>query len=190
LGDVAWPRAVWRPFHPSLVTGGFRPYRDYSGGGMTDWGAHRFGAAMFAIGVHKTGPVEVLNPHDSDVDKLTFVFANGLKMCHGGSRNITYVGTDGELPGSDKQPSGDVDIEGYKGRGLLGDFVESVKTRSRAFRDIEIAHRACTVCHLGNISYWLKRSFKWDPEKEEIVGDPAANRWLDRPRRGEWSLDV
>jgi hypothetical protein len=29
---------------------------------MTDWGAHRFGAAMFAIGVHKTGPVEVIPP--------------------------------------------------------------------------------------------------------------------------------
>ena len=35
--------APWRPFHDNLINGGFRPFRDYSGGGMTDWGAHRFG---------------------------------------------------------------------------------------------------------------------------------------------------
>ena len=40
--------APWRQYHVSLIRGGFRPYRDYSGNGMTDWVAHRFGAAMFA----------------------------------------------------------------------------------------------------------------------------------------------
>jgi hypothetical protein len=182
--------APWRPFHSSLIRGGFRPHRDFSGGGMTDWGAHRFGAAMFAIGVHKTGPVQVIPPNGDDVKMLTFVFENGLRMYHGGTKNITYKGTEGELPGSNRQVSGDVDIQGYKGRGLTGDFVESVKTRTRAFRDIEIAHRACTVCHLGNLAYWLKRPLKWDPVKEEIVGDPEANRWLDRPKRDPWTLEA
>ncbi len=58
--------APWRPFHENLIHGGFRPYRDYSGGGMTDWGAHRFGAAMFACGVHEQGPVEVIPPDGKD----------------------------------------------------------------------------------------------------------------------------
>ena len=182
--------APWRPYHPNLTRGGFRPFRDYSGGGMTDWGAHRFGSAMFAIGVHKEGPVEVIPPDGKDVKLLTFIFKNGLKMYHGGTGNLKYVGTDGELPGSDKQPQGDVEIEGYRGRGLLGDFVESVKQRKPAFRDIEIAHRATTVCHLGNIAYWLKRPLKYDPVKEEIVGDPEANRWIDRPKREPWTLEV
>jgi hypothetical protein len=44
------------------------------------------------------------------------------------------------------------------------------------------------VCHLGNICYWLKRPLKWDPVKEVIVGDEYANQWLDRPRRGQWTL--
>ena len=179
----------WRPFHPTLIRGGFRPYRNYSGGGMTDWGAHRFGAAMFAVGVHKTGPVEITPPDGKDVKHLTYRFANGLKMYHGGTNNITYKGTEGELPGSDRQVDGEVDIEGYKGRGgLMGDFVYSVRNRVTAFRDIEDAHRACTVCHLGNIAYWLGRPLKWDPAKEEIIGDPEAARWLDRPRRAPWSL--
>jgi len=183
--------APYRPFHPNLIRGGFRPYRDYSGGGMTDWGAHRFGAATFAVGVHKTGPVEVIPPDGKDVKMLTYRYANGLKMYHGGTNNITYKGTEGELPGSDRKAPDNVDIESYKGRGgIFGDFVYSVIHRERAFRDIEFAHRATTICHLGNIAYWLKRPLKWDPDKEEIIGDPEAARWLDRPKRAPWTLEA
>ena len=59
---------------------------------------------------------------------------------------------------------------------------------SFAFRDVEIAHRACTVCHLGNLAYWLGRPLKWDPVKEVLLGDEEASRWLDRPKREPWSL--
>ncbi len=182
--------APWRPFHSNLIRGGFRPYRDYSGGGMTDWGAHRFGAATFAVGVHKTGPVEIIPPDGKDVERLTYRYANGLLMYHKGTRDITYIGTEGELRPGDRRPDpGPVEIEGYRGRGgIFGDFVASVLTHQRPFRDIEIAHRACTVCHLGNMAYWLKRPLKWDPDKEEIVGDPEAARWLDRAKREPWTL--
>ncbi|MBN1420943.1 MAG: Gfo/Idh/MocA family oxidoreductase [Planctomycetes bacterium] len=181
--------APWRPFHANLIRGGFRPFRDYSGGGMTDWGAHRFGAAMFAVGLHETGPVEVTPPDGGDHPLLTFRFANGLRMYHGGTRNITYKGTEGELPGTPRKPARHADMPKYKGRGgLVGDFIHCVKTRERPFRDIEIAHRACTVCHLGNLAYWFKRPLRWDPEKEEIIGDAEASRWLDRPERGTWTL--
>ncbi len=179
--------APYRPFHENLIRGGFRPYRDYSGGGMTDWGAHRFGAAMFAVGVHKTGPVEILPPDGQDVTKLTYRFANGLRMYHGGTNNITYKGTEAELPGTDRQVDGSFEIEGYQGRGgLLGDFLASVRSRQKPFRDIEIAHRACTVCHLGNIAYMLRRPLRWDPENEQILGDPEAARLLGRAKREPW----
>ena len=181
--------APLRPFHETLIKGGFRGYRDYSGGGMTDWGAHRFGAAMFAVGVHKTGPVEITPPDGKDVKLLTYRFANGLRMHHGGTKDITYKGTEGQLPGEHHGVVREAPIEGYRGRGgIFGDFLESVRTRQRPFRDIEIAHRAATVCHLGNLAYWLNRPLRWDPEKEEIVGDPAASRWLDRPKRGTWTM--
>ena len=181
--------APWRPFHPDLIRGGFRAYRDYSGGGMTDWGAHRFGAATFAVGVHKTGPVEIIPPDGKDVKLLTYRYANGLLMYHGGTDNIIYVGTEGKLPGKPRPLSGPVEIEGYRGRGgIFGDFVASVLARAKPFRDIEIAHRACTVCHLGNLAYWLKRPLKWDPDKEELIGDPEASRWLDRAKREPWTV--
>jgi hypothetical protein len=192
--DLDWDMwlgpAPYRPFHPSLISGGFRPYRDYSGGGMTDWGAHRFGSAMFAIGKHKEGPVEILPPNrDAGIERLTYRFKDGVEMYHGGGKGgIHVVGTEGETPGNHReaQPS---DMPEYKGRGgLAGDFLHCVKTREEPFRDIESAHRACTVCHLGNLAYWLKRPLKWDPDKEEIIGDAEAARCLDRARREPWRL--
>jgi hypothetical protein len=33
----------------------------------------------------------------------------------------------------------------------------------------------------------LKRMIKWDPEKEEIVGDAEASRLLAPPLRAPWS---
>jgi len=181
--------APWRPYHDSLIHGGFRPYRDYSGGGMTDWGAHRFGAAMFATGVHLTGPTHIIPPDGGENRMLTYRFANGMNMYHGGTNNITYRGTEGELPGRYRTPTNHVDMPYYKGgRGIFGDFLHCVRTRERPFRDIEIAHRACTVCHLGNIAYWLNRPLRWDPVREEILGDAEASRWLDRAKREPWSI--
>jgi predicted dehydrogenase len=180
--------APWRPFHPTLIRGGFRPFRDYSGGGMTDWGAHRFAAAMFAVGLEHTGPVEIIPP-DAGHPMLTYRFANGLRMYHGGTSNITYRGTEGELPGQHRTPAILVDMPTYRGgRGIFGDFVHCVRTRERPFRDIEIAHRAATVCHLGNIAYLLRRPLRWDPVREQIVGDDEANRLLDRPKREPWAI--
>ncbi len=181
--------APWRPFHPSLIKGRFRAYRDYSGGGMTDWGAHRFGAAMFATGMHLTGPTEIIPPDGGEHRYLTYRFANGMQMYHGGTNDITYHGTAGTIPGSPGTTTTNRPVPGYHGRnGLYGDFVNCVRTRERPFRDVEIAHRACTVCHLGNIAYWLKRPLHWDPVREEIIGDPEAARWLDRPKREPWTL--
>jgi hypothetical protein len=181
-----------RPFHSSLIKGGFRPYRDYSGGGMTDWGAHRFGAALFATGHHLTGPTDITPPDGKEHKYLTYTFADGMKMYHGGTGDIRYVGTEGELdrgkPKPAKPPRAS-DMPTYRGKGgIFGDFLHCVRTREKCFRDIEIAHRACTVCHLGNIAYWLKRPLKWDPAKEQIVGDAEAARWLDRPKREPWAL--
>jgi len=195
--DVDWD--LWlgpaprRPFHPTLIAGGFRPYRDYSGGGMTDWGCHGFGGALFALRLHRTGPVEIIPPDDPEAERLTFVFANGVRIYHGGGWGgiLSFRGTEGEIPPrkGDRPRAPDVYIPNYKGRGgLLGDFLHCVKTRERPFRDIEVAHRTATLCHLGNIAYWIKRRIRWDPEREEILGDPDAARWLDREMREPWSL--
>jgi len=173
----------------------FRAWRDYSGGGMTDWGAHGFGGALFACNLHTTGPVEVVPPDGKEFPHLTYRFANGVRIYHGGGWGgiLSFRGTKGEIPprekGAPKQTPPNIFIPNYKGRGgLAGDFLHCVRTRERPFRHIEVAHRTVTVCHLGNIAYWLNRPLKWDPEKEEILGDPEAARWLDRPKREPWRI--
>jgi predicted dehydrogenase len=54
--------------------------------------------------------------------------------------------------------------------------------------DIEIAHRTATLCNLGNLACLLGRKLVWDGEKQEVVGDPEANRFLSRPQRYPYVL--
>jgi len=187
--------APWRPFHPILIAGGFRPFRDYSGGGMTDWGCHTFGGALFACNLHQTGPVEIIPPDGKEHPQLTYVFANGVRIYHGGGWGgfLSFLGTEGEIPARTQnaleRPLPDIQIPNYKGHGgIFGDFLHCVRTRERPFRDIELGHRTASLCHLGNIAYWLNRPIRWDPAKEQIIGDTQASRWLDRPMREPWTL--
>ena len=56
---------------------------------------------------------------------------------------------------------------------------------------MEVAHRSITICHLGNIAMRLGReSLKWDPEKEQILGDEEASKMLTRPYRAPWKLEI
>lgn len=54
--------------------------------------------------------------------------------------------------------------------------------------DIEIAHHTANLCNLGNLSYILGRKLVWDGEKQEVVGDPDANRLLAKPQRHPYCL--
>src|SRR5262249_54843817 len=155
--DVWIGPSPWRPYNPQLFAG-WRAYRDFSGGGMTDWGAHRFGAAMFACGLELDGPTDIIPPDGRENRYLTYRFSNGLTIDHAGTNNIAYKGTDGEWPGTTLPVTNQVQVRGYKGQGgIFGDFLHCVRTRETPFRNIEAAHRTATVCHLGNIAYWLNR---------------------------------
>jgi hypothetical protein len=184
--------APWAPFNRGRLN--FRPWRAYSGGGMTDWGAHNFGGALFAANLHETGPVEVHPPDGKDYEYLTYIYANGIRMYHAPGNvargRMKFVGTKRTIAWDEnKERPPDYYIPNYKGRGgIIGDFLHCVTTRERPFRDIEVAHRTVTVCHLGNIAYWVGRGFKWNPETEEVVGDPEIARWLDRPKRSPWRM--
>jgi hypothetical protein len=70
----------------------------------------------------------------------------------------------------------------------VGDFLTAVRTRAKPGADVEIGHRSVTVGHLGNIAYRLRRPLKWDPVKEEFLGDEEANRMRSRAMREPWRL--
>ncbi len=183
--------APWAPYNKARCDGNFgtsggswRSYIDYSGGGMTDWGAHHFGGATFAVDVRELQPEEITY-HDEPLGKyLTYRYPNGLLLYHNrpGMENLQVEGTPGEKRPAKPVPS-------YKGEGgIYGDFIHCVKTRERPFRDIELGINTVTVSHLGIIAYTLKRSLKWDAAKQEFPGDQEANRFLDRARREPWQL--
>ena len=65
----------------------------------------------------------------------------------------------------------------------LKNFLECVRTRGKPNADVEIAHRATTLCHLVNICRKLDRQLRWDPKAEKFIGDEEANTFLSRPRR-------
>jgi len=61
------------PFNP-----GWRDYRDFSGGYVTDWGAHHFDITQWALQMDNYGPVEVIPP-EKEGDKY------GAKLIYRGS---------------------------------------------------------------------------------------------------------
>jgi len=66
------------------------------------------------------------------------------------------------------------------------DWLDAIRSRRTPLCDIEIGHRVSTACHLANISLKLGRALRWDPEKEEVIGDREANAMLVRPYRKPW----
>ncbi len=183
--------APWAPYNAKRCDGNFgtsggswRSYVDYSGGGMTDWGAHHFGGATFAVDVRELQPEEITFHNEDGKKHLTFRYPNGISIHHNkpGWENLQVEGT----PGAKREAK---PVPQYKGQGgIYGDFIECVKTREKPFRDIELALNTVTVAHLGMVAYELERSLKWDQAKQEFIGDAEANRLRDRARREPWQL--
>jgi predicted dehydrogenase len=65
-------------------------------------------------------------------------------------------------------------------------WLDCIRTRKQPFADAEDGHRVATACHLSNISMRLGRMLRWDPVKEDIIGDREASAMLVRPYRKPW----
>ena len=63
-----------------------------------------------------------------------------------------------------------------------------MKSRKDPYCPAETGHRIATILHIGNIAMKLKRTRKWDPDKEEFPGDAAANAMRAVPMRKPWTL--
>ena len=100
--------------------------------------------------------------------------------------NRGYLETD--PPGLLHEPITPNEIHLYESPGHHEDWLNCIKTRSRPICDVAIGYRSVTVCHLGNIAYWLKRPLRWDPVKEDFVDDPEASRLMQRAMRSPWTL--
>ncbi len=73
--------------------------------------------------------------------------------------------------------------------GDLGrDLVECIKTRETTISPIDDAVYSDVISHLSDIAIRLGRKIKWDPAKEQIIGDEEAARMLTRTLRKPWSV--
>ena len=197
--------APWRPFHADICTrgcGAWEGLRDYSGGGMTGWGSHHFDIAQWGLAADATGPVEVLPPGRRGHPGVTFLYAGGVEVRHTGRMGdwaVVFRGTEGEIAvnrgtlqtqpaGLMREPIGPGEVHLRRSSNHGGNFIDCVRTRQRPVCDVQIGHRTMSVCHLGNIAYWLRRALRWDPANERFAGDDEADRLLDRARREPWRL--
>lgn len=197
------------PFNRLRFLGSFRWFWDYSGGMMTDWGAHHFDIAQWGLGMDGSGPRAVegegVPPADGLFETFTrfevrYQYPNGVTVIGTNpERGVRFEGTDGWVQvwrgGMDAEPKsllqetlGPEDVHLYVSPGHHQDWLNCIRTRQRPICDVEIGHRSVTVCHIGNIAMRLGRRLEWDPVKEQFVNDEEANRWLWRPYRAPWQL--
>ena len=114
---------------------------------------------------------QVLGPKDANTNTIGNIFygSNGYLAIDGYDAYKTWL-TDQVEPGPSGKASGD----------HWANFIDSV--RSRRAEDlhcpIEEGHISTTLVHLANTSYRLGRTLKFDPEREQVIGDEEATKML------------
>jgi predicted dehydrogenase len=188
------------------IWGAWRWYKEMGGGFTTDWGAHMFDVAQWALKMDRSGPVEI-SPIGDGTEFMQFVYENGVVMTsepfdEAMTKGVKFIGKKGWIeisrghfkashdsllpPASKKATSGAYETAIPH----LIDFIEATREHRDPVVPVETGHRSCTVCTLGNIACELKRTIKWDPATEEFVEDEdgEATKMLHYKYRNGWQL--
>jgi len=208
--------APWAPYTEKRCHWNWRWNLDYGGGQMLDWIGHHGDIAHWGLGLEYAGPVEIEGLGDYQAEGLsnaagsyhfTGTYANGLVMevanAHpstGFQMGAKWFGENGQWihvsrgglrtePASLKaEEIGADETKLYESRDHQGNFLECVKSRRPTITPAEVAHRSASIGHLGQIAMLTGRKLRWNPETEEIIGDPAAEALLGRACRAPWHL--
>ena len=200
----------FKPFNAELappitkdVYPNWRNYKEFGGGMVTDWGAHMFDIAQWALDMDKSGPIEIFAP-DAEHPFLTYKYKNNIIMTHEKwewNNAVMFTGTEGEIRiGRGKLETTPASVKNiiiddtkkhvYKSENHYKDFLNAMRTRTKPICDVETGHRTATVCNIGNIAYQLRRPLKWNPKKEKFKKDAEANVLLGRPMLNEWAIKI
>jgi hypothetical protein len=201
--------APWAPYTKKRCHYEFRFILDYSGGQVTNWGAHHLDIGQWGLGMDESGPVEIVGEGElpttglfTTATKVYFevAYASGVKMiCQTGGSGTKFEGVNGSVyvdrgvlktePESlKKEIIAPEETHLYESRDHKQNFLDCIRSRKEPIANAETGHRTSTLCHLGNIAMILRRKLKWDPQKERFVDDADANRMLARTVRAPWSL--
>ena len=201
--DMYLGPAAWRPFNAKLLDGfNFEKGGGLVGGGVLEWGSHCVDLCQWAIG-DKSVPIEYNPPRDG---RITAKYADGVELVIRetgwlplGSCPVRFEGETGWIEAGD---SGKMvlsspellagrtvaEIDGYPATFHVRDFLDCVKTRGRPKTNAEAACNAHIACHAANIAIALDRTVKFDPKKNEFIGDEQANRLRSEALREPWRL--
>ncbi len=209
---VPYNQCLYVPREIGPVAPGWLSLRPYSGGEVTGWGAHGYDMIQYALGMDNSGPVEFWpegKKYEPPVyaapeskkrgDSMTsdplvhFKYANGVVVEPGkapnfgavfhGEKGVVTINR-GHVDADDPAIFDAIIKERPKTSGNhIANWLAAVRSRKNPAADVEIGHRAASICHLVNITRWTGRKLVWDPVKEEVTGDAAANQHLDRERR-------
>lgn len=212
LGPTPMQPYAERRVHPQhdLSRPGWLQIEAYCRGMITGWGAHMYDVAQWGLGMDASGPVEISATGDFPKRGLFDVhvayqgeatYANGVRVVSkNGSPGTKFVGEDGWIrcwrggfEAHDRNifrqevPEGGIHL--YESKHHEADWLQCMRTRKDPISPVEVGHRSNTVCVLHHISMKLDgRKLKWDPVKEQIIGDPEANALLDFEHRRPWTV--
>jgi hypothetical protein len=195
--DLALGPAPWQPYEGTCHA------HMFCGIGDINWGPHHYDFIQWVLNADRTGPVELF--FENDV--LCYRYASGVivRACPapqdgpGGEGGARFIGTNGwvavdrsgiaaDPPELLTEPLGPPVPGVYRSDSHSGNFLECVRTRRRPICDIETAHRSASAVLLGGLALRLKRTLKWDPQREEFVGDDEANRLREMAFRAPWQI--
>lgn len=203
-----------REYVPALQQLNWRHNWDFSGGFVTDWGAHHLDILQWAMNEDGGGPVRIENvvatlPPQTDLYNtptafsFDVVYANGVRasVSDAHRNGLHFTGEDGksifvargvlemtpdELRRQRIEPG---EIHLYESPLHERNFVDSVFGEKEPIAPVEVGHRSITIAHLANIAIRLGRtSLAWDPATETVPGDAEANRMLSRPMRRAYAV--
>jgi hypothetical protein len=199
------------PYAKLRCHGSFRWIYDYSGGQLTDIGAHFNDLAQWGHNSELSGPIEyegwAVFPREGLFNTavhygVTATYADGVRLVFHDydPRAIKFEGDAGWISVDDfgtlkAEPrtileQARVAQEDYAHwNPHHRNFLDCMRTRQQPIAPPEIAHRSTTICHIGNLALRLGRRLKWDPKSEEFIGDREANTMLAREMRDPWRLE-
>ena len=195
-----------RPFNNKLQFS-WMQWWDYSGGEMTNWGAHGVDQIQSALGKDGTGPTELWPDGEKGIVAMKYADGTPVRFERDGAPmgGAVFIGTECKIeinrnrfatnPADFVKDAPDPAVQdaqwegaGWIARPHIQNWLDCIKSRELPNADVEIGHRSISVCHLLNITRELNRKLQWDPEKEQFVGDDEANKLLERPRRAGFEL--
>ncbi|MDX2131725.1 MAG: Gfo/Idh/MocA family oxidoreductase [Planctomycetota bacterium] len=177
----------------------WRWFREYSGGIMTDWGAHHFDIAAWGLDMDVSGPLAVKPPaRQGDEYGAELIYPGGVRVIHGGPSGVTFVGEQGvifvtrerleSIPGDIlKKPLEDGDVHLPRAKGHHENWLDCIASRQRPICDVEVGARSIAAAHLLNTAYWYGESSEWCPVGWRFLSE-RQNAWLDYERRKGFEL--